>query len=221
VNIEAACRTANEITAEGGRALAVEMDVTDIASVTAGFGAAEAALGVVDILVHSAGGNERSPGGDTVANMDLAVWDRVIRLNLYGTVHACHAAAPGMVARGWGRIIIVGSAAGYRLAAGGGAYAVAKAGIAAFTKILAREVAASHVTVNSIVPFFVDTPMLRRQFPDDAALEAEMNTGKLANPMHVVLQVEDQVEAILYLCRASGRYVTGQALHVNGGSIMP
>lgn len=221
VSNEAACRTAGEMTAEGGRALAVAMDVTDIASVTAGFAAAVAALGDADILVHSAGGNERSPGGDTVANMDLAVWDRIIRLNLYGAVHACRVAAPGMVARGWGRIIIVGSASGYRLAAGGGAYAVAKAGIGAFTKILAREVAASQVTVNSIVPFFVDTPMLRRQFPDDAALAAEMQTGKLANPMHVVLQVEDQVEAILYLCRASGRYVTGQALHVDGGSIMP
>jgi len=221
LNHEAACHTADDIVADGGRALALEMDVTDIGSVNAGFAAAEAALGLVDILVHSAGGNERSPAGDTVANMDLAVWDRIIRLNLYGTMHTCRVAASGMTKRGSGRIIIVGSASGYRLAAGGGAYAVAKAGIGAFTKILAREVAASQVTVNSIVPFFVDTPMLRRQFPDDAALEAEMKSGKLANPMHVVLQVEDQVEAILYLCRASGRYVTGQALHVDGGSIMP
>jgi NAD(P)-dependent dehydrogenase (short-subunit alcohol dehydrogenase family) len=63
--------------------------------------------------------------------------------------------------------------------------------------------------------------MLRRQFPDDAALAAQMQTGALANPMHVVLQVEDQVAAILYLCQASGRFVTGQSLHVNGGSIMP
>jgi 2-hydroxycyclohexanecarboxyl-CoA dehydrogenase len=221
VNGEAACRTVDDILAGGGRAMAVNMDVTDIVSVTAGFAAAEAALGPADILVQSAGGNERAPGGNEIATMDLASWDRVIRLNLYGTMHTCRVAAAGMVARGRGRIIIVGSAAGYRLGAGGGAYAVAKAGMAAFTKILAREVAASQVTVNSVVPFFVDTPMLRRQFPDDAALEAEMTTGKLANPMHVVLQVEDQVEAILYLCRASGRYVTGQALHVNGGSVMP
>jgi NAD(P)-dependent dehydrogenase (short-subunit alcohol dehydrogenase family) len=217
----AARAAADDIQAEGGRALAVEMDVTDIASVTSGFAAVATALGAVDILVHSAGGNTRSPGGDTIAAMDLAIWDRIIRLNLYGTMHTCRVAASGMAARGWGRIIIIGSAAGYRLSAGGGAYAVAKAGIAAFTKILAREMAASQVTVNSVVPFFVDTPMLRRQFPDDAALAAQMQTGALANPMHVVLQVEDQVAAILYLCQASGRFVTGQSLHVNGGSIMP
>jgi NAD(P)-dependent dehydrogenase (short-subunit alcohol dehydrogenase family) len=109
-----------------------------------------------------------------------------------------------------------GIGCGYIWSVGGGAYAVAKAGMAALTKIMAREVAASQVTVISIVPFFVDTPMLRRRFPDDEVMEAEMRNGKMANPIQFVLQVEDQVEAILYVCRAPGRYVTGQALHVDG-----
>jgi NAD(P)-dependent dehydrogenase (short-subunit alcohol dehydrogenase family) len=75
--------------------------------------------------------------------------------------------------------------------------------------------------VNSVAPFFVDTPMLRRQIPTEEAMAETMRAGPLANPMRVVLQVEDQVGAILYLCLASGRFVTGQAMHVNGGAIMP
>jgi NAD(P)-dependent dehydrogenase (short-subunit alcohol dehydrogenase family) len=221
IDLAAAAETTREIAAQGGQALDFAMDVGELESVTAGFGAVSRSLGPVDILVHSAGGNEHSPDGNTVARMDLAAWDRIIHLNLNGTLYVSRTAAAGMTERGWGRIVIVGSAAGYRLGVGGGAYAVSKAAIAAFTKILAREVASRHVTVNSIVPFFVDTPMLRRQFPDDESLTAQMRNGPLANPMHVVLQVQDQVEAILYLCRDSGRYVTGQGLHVNGGAVMP
>jgi 2-hydroxycyclohexanecarboxyl-CoA dehydrogenase len=216
----AAAETVRMVEALGSKAAAVMMNVTDLASVEGGFAAARDMLGPVDILVNSAGGNEHSPSGNSTLQMDLASWDRVIRLNLYGALHTCRVAAAGMVERRWGRIVIVGSAAGYRLSAGGGAYAVSKAAVAAFTKILAREVAEHHVTVNSIAPFFVDTPMLRRQFPTDQAMERVMLEGPLANPMHVVLQVEDQVGAVLYLCRESGRFVTGQALHVNGGAIM-
>jgi NAD(P)-dependent dehydrogenase (short-subunit alcohol dehydrogenase family) len=221
INPEAAAETTRRLHAAGARAVAVTMDVTDIASVETGFLAAVQALGPVDILVCSAGRNEHSPAGNTILNMDLESWNRLINLNLNGTVYTCRVAAAGMVARHWGRIIMIGSAAGYRLGPGGGGYAVAKAATAAFTKILARELAESHVTVNAVIPFFVDTPMLRRQFPSDAQLTAQMAEGPLANPMHVVLQVQDQVEAILYLCKESGRYITGQALHINGGSFMP
>ena len=219
INPEAAAATTRHLLAENARAVAIAMDVTDIANVEAGFAAATQALGPVDILVCSAGGNEHAPAGNTIMNMQLDSWNRVINLNLNGTVYSCRTAA-AMVARRWGRIVIIGSTSGFRLSSGGG-YAVAKAATSAFTKILAREVAESHVTVNAVIPFFVDTPMLRKQFPSDAQLAAQMADGPLANPMHVVLQVQDQVEAILYLCKESGRYITGQALHVNGGSFMP
>jgi NAD(P)-dependent dehydrogenase (short-subunit alcohol dehydrogenase family) len=218
---QAAAETVALVEREGGRAVAIAMDVTDPASVDQGFAIARQVLGAVDILVNSAGGNEHSPGGNATLAMDLDSWDRVIRLNLYGSLYTSRAAAAAMVERRWGRIVIVGSAAGYRLGAGGGAYAVSKAAVAAFAKILAREVGPHNVTVNSVAPFFVDTPMLRRQFPTEDAMAKVMKEGPLANPMGVVLQVEDQVAAILYLCQESGRYVTGQALHVNGGAIMP
>ncbi len=221
INPEAAAETTRRLHSENARSVAITMDVTDIDNVQSGFAAAVQALGPIDILVCSAGGNEHSPAGNTVLNMDLDSWNRLINLNLNGTVYTCRAAVAGMVPRRGGRIIIIGSASGYRLAAGGGAYAVAKAAIAAFTKILAREVAADNITVNAVIPFFVDTPMLRKQFPSDEQLAAQMQEGPLANPMHVVLQVQDQVEAILYLCEDSGRYITGQALHINGGSFMP
>jgi NAD(P)-dependent dehydrogenase (short-subunit alcohol dehydrogenase family) len=221
IDVAAAAETMRLILAENARVISIVMDVTNIANVEAGFAAAAQSLGPVDILISSAGGNEHHPGGNSITNMDLASWDRVLNLNLNGTVYTCRTAASGMVSRNWGRIVIIGSASGYRLASGGGAYAVAKAAIAAFTKILARELASNYVTVNAVIPFFVDTPMLRRQFPSDRELAAQMEDGPLANPMHVVLQVEDQVEAVLYLCRPSGRYVTGQALHVNGGAFMP
>jgi NAD(P)-dependent dehydrogenase (short-subunit alcohol dehydrogenase family) len=208
------------IGAAGGVSVAIRMDVTDPDDVARGFALAETRCGPVGILVNSAGGNEHPSGGNEIASMDLASWDRVFRLNLYGTLHVCRAAVPGMIRRRWGRIVNIGSAAGYRLGAGGGAYAVSKAGIDALTRILAREVGPHNVTVNVVVPFFVDTPMLRRQFATDASMEQAMRDGPLANPMHVVLQVEDQVAAILYLCLESGRFVTGQAIQVNGGAIM-
>jgi len=217
----AAAATTRLLLAQNARAIAIPMDVTDIASVESGFAAAAQSLGPVDILISSAGANEHNAGGNAILNMNLDSWNRLINLNLNGTVYCCRTAAAGMVARRWGRIVIIGSTAGFRLSSGGGGYAVAKAATAAFTKILARELAASNVTVNTVIPFFVDTPMLRKQFPTEAQLNAQMQEGPLANPMHVVLQVEDQVEAILYLCRDSGRYITGLALHVNGGAFMP
>jgi 2-hydroxycyclohexanecarboxyl-CoA dehydrogenase len=217
----AAAETVHMVGAAGGQALAIAMDVTDPASVEHGFADAARALGPVDILINSAGGNEHAPAGNTVARMDLASWDRLIRLNLNGALYTSRVASAGMVERGWGRIVFIGSASGYRLSPGGGAYAVSKAALAAFTTILAREVAEHNVTVNSVAPFFVYTPMLRRQIPSEEAMAKTMREGPLSNPMRVVLQVEDQVAAILYLCKASGRYVTGQALHVNGGAIMP
>jgi 2-hydroxycyclohexanecarboxyl-CoA dehydrogenase len=212
--------TAAAIRARGGRAIELAMDVTNAANVTQGFAEAAAQFGPVDILVNSAGANEGGAFGNDIANLDLAIWDRLIRLNLYGPLHTCKTAIPSMIERRWGRIVNIGSAAGYRLSPGGGGYAVAKAAVDALSRILAREVGPHNVTVNCVVPFFVDTPMLRRQFPTDAAMAEVMRDGPLANPMHVVLQVEDQVAAILYLCRESGRYVTGQAIHVDGGAIM-
>ena len=221
IDPQAAAQTTRRLLGENLRALAIPMDVTDIASVESGFAKAAQDLGPVDILVCSAGGNEHNTAGNAILNMDLESWNRLINLNLNGTVYSCRTAAAGMVQRQWGRIVIIGSTSGFRLSSGGGGYAIAKAASAAFTKLLAREVAASNVTVNTVIPIFVDTPMLRKQFPSDQALNAQMQEGPLANPMHVVLQVEDQVAAILYLCKDSGRYITGQALHINGGSFMP
>lgn len=217
----AAEETVQAIERKGGQALAVVTDVTSQASVEATHAAAVERFGAVDILVTSAGGNDRGEAGYEVGEIDLERWHAIMRLNLEGTLLCCRAAVPMMKARGWGRIVTIGSAAGYRLEPGGGAYAVSKAAIAALTKVLAKEVGPYGVTANMVVPFFTDTPMLRRRLPTEAAMKEKLNSPLLQTPMNVVLEARDQAAAILYLCRESGRYVTGQSLHVNGGAYMP
>ncbi|ATE66410.1 NAD(P)-dependent oxidoreductase [Rhizorhabdus dicambivorans] len=221
LDLAAAAAVAAEIEATGASACALPVDVTDLASVEEAHRTAMTRLGPVDILINSAGANERGNSGHAVAEIDLERWDAILRLNLYGTLHCCRVAARSMIGRGWGRIVNIGSAAGYRLEAGGGAYAVSKAAIPALTKILAKEVGRHGVTANVVVPFFTDTPMLRRRFPDRQSMDAALQSGALASPMGVVLDAEDQAAAVLYLCLESGRYVTGQSIHVNGGSWMP
>jgi NAD(P)-dependent dehydrogenase (short-subunit alcohol dehydrogenase family) len=221
INGEVAKAVAAEVKALGVNAVAVVVDVTDLAAVEAAFDSVGKALGAVDILVNSAGHNDRGQGRNTIAELDLARWDAIMRLNLYGTLYCCRVAVKSMMARRWGRIVNIGSAAGYRLDAGGGAYAVSKAALPALTKILAKEVAAYGVTVNAVAPFFTDTPMLRKRFATREDMQQAIETGPVTNPMHSVLEARDQADAVLYLCKESGRYVTGQTLHVNGGSYMP
>ena len=136
--------------------MAVRMDVTDGDSVAAGVAEAEAALGPIEILVNNAGWDELRPFLDT----DEPFWDRVIEINFKGALRTTRAVLPGMIERGWGRIVNIGSDAARVGSSMESVYSGAKAGVIAFTKTIAREAARSGVTANVVCPGPTRTALL-------------------------------------------------------------
>ena len=187
-------------------------DVTDAAAVERAVAAFEGEAGGLDALVNNAGWDRAAPFVET----DAALWRRVIDVNLYGPLHVTHAVLPRLLARGGGRIVSIASDAGRVGSSGEAVYAACKAGIVAFTKSVAREVARSGVTLNCVSPGPTDTALL-------ADLDA---TGKLAagararDPAGPGRPPEDMAGAVAFLLSDDAAYVTGQVLSVSGGLTM-
>jgi 3-oxoacyl-[acyl-carrier protein] reductase len=214
VDMAGAEATANEIASGGGTAAGLQVDVTQHDSV------ASLMLSVVDrwtgldLLVNDAGVFPRA----TVLDMDEAMWDRVIDVNLKGTFLCSQAAARMLIAQGrGGRIVNMVSRAAYTAYPRGAHYAASKAGIVGFTRSLASELGSYRITVNAIAPGTVNTAMPRAAGVTDEQLFA---SGQ-AFPLGRIAEPEDMVPALLFLCGSGGEYMTGQVLHVNGGSFMP
>ncbi|HYU61878.1 MAG TPA: SDR family oxidoreductase [Solirubrobacterales bacterium] len=151
-----AAETAAMIASGGGRAQAVRLDVTDADSLLAGIERARAELGPIEVLVNNAGWDELVPFLET----DEPFWDRVIDVNFKGCLRMTREVLPGMVERGWGRVVNIGSDAGRVGSSLESVYSGAKAAVIAFTKTIAREVARSGVTANAVCPGPTRTPML-------------------------------------------------------------
>jgi 2-hydroxycyclohexanecarboxyl-CoA dehydrogenase len=195
----------------GGIALTV--DVSDGDSVDAAVAQTEEELGPIDILVNNAGIDVI---GDFLGGDD-AVWDRIIAVNLKGTILCCHRVGPGMVARKAGRIINIGSDAGKVGSSGEAVYSATKGGVIAFTKALARELAGSGVTVNCVCPGPTDTALLNQV----AVARPKLYEGLArAIPMKRVAQPADIAPAVVFLAGDGAGYITGQALSVSGGLTM-
>lgn len=161
----------------------------------------------LDILVNAAGWNDIQPFMDNPPDY----MDRVIAINLGGTLHLTQALLPAMIAAGKGKIVNVSSDAGRVGSAGETTYAAAKGGVIAFTKSLAREMARHSINVNCVCPGPTDTPMLRSR-PDklkDAFLRA-IPFRRFAKP-------EEIADAILFFAGPHSDYITGQVLSVSGG----
>ena len=190
----------------------VSLDVSDASQVRSAVALA-AGLGELAVLVNNAGIFPRSP----VLDLDESEWQRVQDVNLKGTFLCSQAAARVMREQGGGgRIVNVTSGAAFVSSPQSAAYAASKAGIVAFTRVLALELAPDKITVNAVAPGFTDTAQPRSFFSDDdlAAIAKRIPAGRLAEP-------EEIVPAVLYLCSEGAAYVTGQTLHVNGGLYMP
>jgi 3-oxoacyl-[acyl-carrier protein] reductase len=196
-----------EITAAGGEALAVKMDVADAELVKAGFRQVVEKFGRLDILVNNA----------AITRDGLAVrmkpddWDAVIRTNLTGA-HLCiqQALATMMRARA-GRIINVASVVAQMGNAGQANYVAAKAGLIGLTKAIAMEIASRNITVNAVAPGFIETPMtnvLSDKVKED--LKARIPLGRLG-------VARDVAAAIVFLASDEAAYITGHVLDVNGG----
>jgi 3-oxoacyl-[acyl-carrier protein] reductase len=209
---ENAAGTARQIEAEGGRAVSMGVNVSKRAEATAMLSETVAHLGRVDILVNNAGVFPRG----MVLDLDDETWDAVMDVNLRGTFLCSQAAARVMVRQGeGGRIINFASVAAFRPATNGAHYAASKAGIVAFTRNMAFEVAEHRITVNAIAPGLTDTAQ-----PRYGMTEQEIAASGPTIPLGRIAQPEDMLPTVLFLCGPGGGYITGQTHHVNGGAWM-
>jgi len=208
------------IGASGGEAHAATCDVTDVASVEALAELAVERLGAVDILVNNAG----IASSGTLERIDEAEWGRILDVNASGTFRVTKALLPGMLARGWGRIVNVASIAGLAGGAYIAHYAASKHAVVGFTRALAVDVAAKGVTVNALCPGFVDTPMT------DASIERVVaKTGldaadarrriEAMSPQNRLIEVDEVAFWTVVLCDERSRGVTGQAIAIDGGTL--
>jgi 2-hydroxycyclohexanecarboxyl-CoA dehydrogenase len=217
LNLETATQTAKEITASGGTAIAVEINVTDTASVQAAVQTIEAELGPVEIVVNNAGWDDFMPFVET----NEEFWDKILDINFKGALRVIKTVVPGMMERGFGRVINIGSDAGRVGSSLEAVYSGSKGGIIAFTKTLAREVATKGVTANTVCPGPTDTPALRK-FVDGAGQDAAKVIGGMtrAVPMKRLGTPEDIGPAVAFFASDAAGFVTGQTLSVSGGLTM-
>jgi len=213
---EQAQEAAQEITAAGGTALGVAMNVASSDSVADGVAAAIERFGRVDVLVNCAGWDDLMPFVKT----DEALWDKVIEINYKGALRTTHALLPGMIERGHGRIVNIGSDAGRVGSSMEAVYAGAKGGVIAFSKTIAREVARKGVTANVVCPGPTDTPMLRGivDASDDGEKVIAAMTG--AVPMKRLGQPSEIAAAVAFFASEKAGFITGQTLSVSGGLTM-
>lgn len=207
---DAATTTASEITAGGGDALAVTVDVTGSASVAAMVEEAKDKFGRIDILVNNAGWDKI----ELFMDSDEDTWDKIIAINLKGVMICCRAVLPGMIDQKYGRIINIASDAGRVGSTGEVVYSAAKGGVIAFTKALAREMARHGINVNCIAPGPTDTPL----FAEIAAGNPKIADALVkAIPLRRLGRPEDVARAVVFLASDDAGYITGQTLSVNGG----
>ena len=208
--VENSEKVAAEIRALGRKAWAFAVDVSDSASVNAAADKILTDCGRVDILVNNAGVTRDG----LLMRMSDADWDAVLNTNLKGAFHVTRAFSRALLKQRAGRVINVASVIGLIGNAGQCNYAASKAGLIGFTMSCAREFASRGITVNAIAPGFIETDMT-------SELKPELREGVLKTiPMAQFGQAEDIANAALYLAAASGRYVTGQVLAVDGGMVM-
>jgi len=185
-------------------------DVADYDACQAGVAAVEADLGPVDILVNNAGITRDG----ILAKMTYQAWKEVIDTNLGGCFNMAKAVFPGMLSRGFGRIVNVGSINGQAGQYGQVNYAAAKSGIHGFTKALAQEGARKGVTVNAVAPGYIDTDMV-------AAVPADVLTKIVAKvPVGRLGQAHEIARGVAFLCGEDAGFVTGSTLSINGGQHM-
>jgi acetoacetyl-CoA reductase len=185
-------------------------DVGDFEATRAGFGAIEADLGPVDVLVNNAGITRDG----TMHKMSFENWDDVIRTNLTGCFNTCRQVIEGMRERRFGRIVNIGSINGQAGQYGQVNYAAAKSGIHGFTKALAQEGAKFNVTVNAVAPGYVNTDMVK------AVPERVLEKIVERIPVGRLGECSDIVRSVMFLIDDDATFITGSTLSVNGGQHM-
>ncbi len=209
----AVAETAGQVTAAGGRAMAVTADAGDEADVAAFVAQAIEAFGSLDILYANAG-----ISGGTVPFLDATAeqWHEILRVNLVGPFLAIRHAAPHMAARGRGSIICTASVAGLRANAAGAPYSASKAGVISLVQTAANALIGTGVRVNAVCPGLIETGMTRPIFERARERGTEGRIGQL-NPLQRAGHPEEIAGAALFLASDESSYVNGQAITVDGG----
>ncbi len=202
-------QTARDIEADGGKALALPVDVGNASAVAELFAELDRRDMPADILVNNAGNTESEL--TPTAEVSDQVWDSILRVHLDGTFYCTREALRRMTPRKQGIVINLGSVAGLSGLPGASSYSAAKGGIIAFTKAVSQEVAPLGIRVNCIAPGWIDTPILNN-LPDEWRPRMVKTTplGRLGRP-------EEIATVALFLASDASSFVTGQVISPNGG----
>src|SRR5688500_705459 len=218
--VAVAARTREQVEAVaaeiGGNAIALVCDVANAANVEEIFADLKP-----DILVNNAGIAESA----TIVNTTDELWHRHLAINLSGTFYCTRAALPAMLEKRWGRIINIASIAAKTGAPYIAAYAASKHGVLGLTRVVALEVAASGVTVNAICPGYVDTDMTTRGVENITSktgrtAEQALDSIRKMSPQNRLIDADEVAALALLLASHEGRGINGQAINVDGGSVL-
>lgn len=211
VSSEAAARdVADHIGKTGRQAILAQADVSDYPDTFRMAQEVLRAFGHLDILVNNAGINSDK----TFTKMDHASWRKVLGTNLDGVFNCTKVFVDQMLRQGYGRVVNMTSVIGQIGNFGQANYAASKAGVAAFTKSLAKELAGKGITVNAVAPGFIETEMV-------AGIPDKVKERLLAQiPLHRFGTAEEVARAVVYIVSSDGDYITGAELSINGGLLM-
>lgn len=210
LNAEAASATAAEL---GNDSIGITVDISDRTAVDAMVEETIEKFGKIDVLVNNAGWDKISP----FLELEPEVWERIININLYGSLHCSQAVARKMVDAGGGTIINIGSDAARVGSSGEAVYSACKGGIVSFTKTLARELARYGVTANAVCPGPADTPLFAQISEENPKLRTALEKSI---PLRRLAQPEDLANAVSFFASPDTSYITGQTLSVSGGLTM-
>ena len=209
-NEAAAAAVVEEIQALGRRGMLARADVGDFPDTYAMAHSVIREFGHIDILVNNAG----VTSDKTFVNMDHSTWRKVLAINLDGVFNCTKVCIDQMVEQNYGRVVNITSVIGQIGNFGQANYAASKAGVAAMTKTLAKELASKGITVNAVAPGFIETEMV-------SSIPENIQDRLLSQiPLRRFGKAEEVAQMVVFLCSPEGDYVTGAELEVNGGLFM-
>jgi 3-oxoacyl-[acyl-carrier protein] reductase len=200
---------AREVEASGGKALVHVGDVADAAAVQAMADAVVKQFGRLDILVNNAALRREK----AFSEMSYAEWREIMDVTLDGTFHCVKACLPALRQSGAGTVVNIGGLSAHTGAKNRAHVVTAKAGVIGFTRALAHDLAADGITVNCVVPGLIGTPRAKDKPEPAHHLTHQTIGGERGKP-------EDVAAAVRFLCGPGARYITGQAIHANGGAYL-
>jgi 2-hydroxycyclohexanecarboxyl-CoA dehydrogenase len=206
----AASIVAQELEADGVRALSATLDVSDRSAVFNVIEDVRSALGPPGMVVTCAGIQEF----DSFLDITSDTWDRMLAVHLSGTFHCLQATVPDMIRASWGRIVTIASSSAQSGTRRMAHYVAAKGGVIALTKALALDLAGHGITVNTIPAGVIDTPMLRQ--PVESGEMASLDQVLARAPLGRLGTPDDIGATVAFLCSDAAGYITGQQINVNG-----